>query len=88
VPKNAVGGIIGVTNAVANIPITGMKGTYVVCSNGIPGKFAKQLDITLDDGNPASGSLMIGTVSTSGGAPIATTNLVLDDTTYLVCMGY
>jgi hypothetical protein len=87
VPKNAVGGNIGVTNAVGNIPITGMRGTYIVCSNAIPGKFAKQLDITLDDGNPATGSLMISTV-TAGGAPIATTALVLDDTTYLVCMGY
>jgi prepilin-type N-terminal cleavage/methylation domain-containing protein len=88
VPKNAVGGKLGVTNAVANIPILGMKGTYVVCSDAIPGKFAKQLDITLDDGNPATGSLMVGVVGTTGGAAIATTALVLDDTTYLVCMGY
>ena len=84
VPKNAVGGVIGVTNA-AQSPITGLKGSYIICSDGIPGKFAKQLDITLDDGNTATGSLMVSTV-TAGGAPIATTSIV-DDTTYLVCMG-
>ena len=88
IPKNAVGGDIGITNAVGNIPIIGIRGTYIVCSNSIPGKFAKQLDLTLDDGVPNSGSVMIGVVSTTGGAAIATTALVLDDTTYLVCMGY
>jgi prepilin-type N-terminal cleavage/methylation domain-containing protein len=85
IPTNAVGGIIGVTNA-AQSPITGLTGTYIVCSNSIPGKFAKQLDTTLDDGNTAAGSLMVAT-NTTGGAPIQTTNIV-DDTTYLVCMGY
>ena len=34
-----------------------MRGTYQICSKGILGKFAKQLDIQMDDGNTASGSL-------------------------------
>jgi prepilin-type N-terminal cleavage/methylation domain-containing protein len=86
-PRNAVGGVIGVTNA-AQTPITGLKGTYIVCSDAIPGKFAKQLDLTLDDGNTATGSVMVagGTV-TAPPAPTATTDIV-DDTPYLVCMGY
>jgi len=88
-PKNAVNGLIGVTNA-AQSPVTGIKGTYIVCSNAIPGKFAKQLDTTLDDGNTATGSVMVvaaGTPTTTPVAAIATTAIV-DDTTYLVCMGY
>ncbi|MEO8332637.1 MAG: prepilin-type N-terminal cleavage/methylation domain-containing protein [Gallionella sp.] len=88
-PKNAVNGFIGVTNA-AQSPVTGIKGTYIVCSDGIPGKFAKQLDTTLDDSNTASGSVMVvaaGTPTTTPVAAIATTTIV-DDTTYLVCMGY
>ena len=86
VQKNAVGGNIGVTNAgTTDIPITGMKGTYVVCSSSIPGKFAKQLDTTLDDSNTATGSVLVKDPATAG--PIATTSIV-DDTTYLVCMGY
>ncbi len=92
-PRNAVNGFIGVTNS-AQAPITSggvpMRGTYIVCSDSIPGKFAKQLDTTLDDGNTATGSVMVvpaGTPTTTPVAALATTAIV-DDTTYLVCMGY
>jgi len=86
VPVNTVGGKIGVTSA-ANSPITGLRGSYIICSDGIAGKFAKQLDTTLDDGNTATGSLMVITAgTTTAGAAIATTAIV-DDTPYLVCMG-
>lgn len=86
-PRNAVGGVIGVTNA-AQTPITGLKGTYIVCSDAIPGKFAKQLDLTLDDGNTETGSVMVVPAgTTTATAPTATTSIV-DDTPYLVCMGY
>jgi len=85
-PLNAVGGKIGVTNA-ASTAITGLKGSYIICSDAIAGKFAKQLDTTLDDGNTATGSLQVTAVGTaSAGAAIATAAIV-DDTTYLVCMG-
>jgi len=88
IQKNAVGGRIGITNSLTNIPITGMKGTYVVCSDSIPGKFAKQLDTTLDNGETSTGSVLVsgGTV-TAPPAATATTDIV-DDQTYLVCMGY
>ena len=85
-PKNAVGGAIGLTNA-SSSAIAGLKGSYIICSDGIPGKFAKQLDILLDDGNTATGTLMVTTAGTStAGTAIATLNIV-DDTPYLVCMG-
>jgi prepilin-type N-terminal cleavage/methylation domain-containing protein len=93
IPKNAVGGIIGVTNSTINSPITGapssgpgLKGTYIVCSGFIPGKFAKQLDTTLDDGNTATGSVMVLDPAVAKTA-IATT-AINDDTPYTVCMGY
>ncbi len=85
IPKNAVGGKIGVTNSLTDTPITNMKGTYVVCSTSIPGKFAKQLDVTLDDGQTDSGSVM---VAASGATGASTLNSINDDTTYLVCMGF
>ncbi|MEO6147560.1 MAG: prepilin-type cleavage/methylation domain-containing protein, partial [Sulfuriferula sp.] len=86
VARNAVGGQIGVTNAAAS-PITGLKGSYIVCSDAISGKFAKQLDTTLDDGNTATGSMMVVAAGTTTAvSPIATASIV-DDTTYLVCMG-
>ncbi len=92
-PKNAVNGFIGVTNAALS-PVAGIKGTYIVCSDAIPGKFAKQLDTTLDDGNTQTGSVMVVAAGTAtpaaagGGATALATSAIVDDTTYLVCMGY
>ncbi len=59
-PKNADGGRLGIeagSTVAANQYITGLSGTYIVCSKGILGKFAKQLDTTLDDGNTFTGSV-------------------------------
>jgi prepilin-type N-terminal cleavage/methylation domain-containing protein len=78
--RNAVGGVIGVQGAA---PFTGMAGTYFICSGGILGRFAKQLDTQLDDGNTATGSLMVGTTLPTA---IATASIV-DSTPYIVCMG-
>ena len=86
IPKNAVGGKIGITNSLADTPITNMKGTYVVCSTSIPGKFAKQLDVTLDDGQTDSGSVMVTPASGAGAAKKVSE--ITDDETYLVCMGF
>jgi len=95
-PTNAVAGPIGITNSGTNNPITqpvatALKGSYIVCSDNIPGKFAKQLDITLDDGNTATGSLQVTVAGTaSGGMSIPTSGPtgIVDDTPYLVCMGF
>ena len=88
-PLNAVGGKIGVTNSnAADSPITGLRGSYVVCSDSIPGKFAKQLDVTLDDGNPAPGSLQVTAQGTASGGTAVPMASIIDDTTYLVCMGF
>ena len=80
-PRNASGGVIGIQSSA---PFTGMTGSYFICSGSILGRFAKQLDIQLDDGNTATGSLMVGTAT--GGAPTATAS-VADSTDYVVCMG-
>lgn len=90
IPKNAVGGIIGVTNSGAtNSPITlpiPLRGSYIICSGSIPGKFAKQLDTTLDDGNTAAGSMMVHDPTTATTA--IATGSVVEDTPYTVCMGF
>ena len=80
-PTNADGGRVGIQSAV---PITGMTGSYFVCSDGIQGKFAKQLDTTLDDGNTATGSMRVA-ANISTPTPIATAAIV-DGTTYMVCL--
>jgi prepilin-type N-terminal cleavage/methylation domain-containing protein len=89
VPQNADGGIIGITGG-TNSPIIGLTGSYIVCSQGILGKYAKQLDLTMDDGNPSTGSVRIMANQppdqAAAVAAIATLALVVDDASYTVCM--
>jgi prepilin-type N-terminal cleavage/methylation domain-containing protein len=94
-PMNAVGGRIGVQGnlgtAASPRAIAGIPGTYVICSGNIAGKFAKQLDIMLDDGNTQLGNMRVtlapaGTASVVAGQAVAAIPLV-DDTLYTVCMG-
>ena len=87
-PQNAVGGGIGVSS-MANSPIAGMRGSYVICSDAIAGRFAQQLDISNDDGVPNTGSMQIiaaGTVAL-GGTAVTPAAFSLDSN-YLVCAGF
>ena len=79
-PTNAVGGNLGVQSAA---PITGMTSTYFICSSGIQGKYVKQLDTQLDDGDTAQGSMR---ASSTLPTAVATGDIV-DSTVYTVCMG-
>jgi len=80
-PVNALGGRVGVQSTA---PFAGMNGTYFICSAGISGAFAKQLDVQLDDGNTATGSMRAGTNVTP---PVAVATVLVDATNYTVCMG-
>jgi prepilin-type N-terminal cleavage/methylation domain-containing protein len=91
-PTNAAGGRIGITNATAaNQPIAGLNGSHILCSGGIAGKFAKQLDNTLDDGNTAAGSMMIMAEPAAHPAAIQAAAIktadIDDAASYTVCMG-
>ncbi len=96
IPTNAAGGTIGIqsgTNVVAATPIkdannNAIRGSYVICSTGILGKFVKQLDTTMDDGNTATGSMLATpTTGYAIGAAATATGAIDDATTYTVCMG-
>jgi prepilin-type N-terminal cleavage/methylation domain-containing protein len=90
-PRNAEGGRIGITSdpvitgAGANFP-----GSFFICSV-MQGRFARQLDATIDDGNTATGSLR--TIAVGEQASEAVANLPAnltpgnDATLYTVCMG-
>jgi len=98
IPLNGVGGIIGIQSGTSDPtkspinasagPANPIRGSYVVCSDGILGKFAKQLDTQMDDGNTASGSMM-ATLSNGYtiGAVATATSSIDDAATYVVCMG-
>ena len=90
VQRNADGGQIGVQSvsgftAVTTLPSAGgISGSFVICSDGILGRFAKQLDATLDDGVGSTGSMRVvvnGTTGIGVAAPV-------DATPYLVCMAF
>jgi len=96
-PTNAEGGKIGIQSRPDNT-ISGLTGSYAICSEGILGKFVKQLDSTLDDGNPATGSVraaenVSGTAATTpvGFEASTGTNAVAainDSVKYTVCMAF
>ena len=96
-PANTLGGRIGIQGnldtADAPKPIAGIPGVYVICSANIPGKFARQLDVTLDDGATNTGSMRATTAAAGTaavvpvGQPVATVTPANDDTLYTVCMG-
>jgi prepilin-type N-terminal cleavage/methylation domain-containing protein len=93
-PKNADGGFIGVesglnaTGAAAPF-IKDMTGSFFVCSDGVLGKYAKQIDSTMDDGNTAGGSIrvVVSAGATRGGAALKNTDIT-DGTQYLVCAAF
>jgi prepilin-type N-terminal cleavage/methylation domain-containing protein len=99
-PTNAVGGELGVASTTATPQITGMTGTYQICSKGVLGKFVVQLDVQMDDGQPCTGSMRaiadVGAAVTvsqtpvkTAGAPASCTGAVLDENTnYTVCMTF
>ena len=66
-PTNAEGGQIGIQ--MSPVPIKDMTGTYFVCSENINTKTAQQLDTTVDDGQPDSGTMRAQATydSTKGG---------------------
>jgi prepilin-type N-terminal cleavage/methylation domain-containing protein len=95
-PTNASGGTIGIqsgTTDAATTPVKGadgnaIGGAYVICTTGILGKFVKQLDTQMDDGNTAAGSMMATpTTGYANGASATATGNIDDATTYTVCMG-
>jgi prepilin-type N-terminal cleavage/methylation domain-containing protein len=90
-PRNADGGLIGIQSVTGFADITvlptagGISGAYVVCSDAILGKFAKQLDTTLDDGVGNTGSVR---VQVQGGAADGGVAAPADSTPYMVCMSF
>jgi len=91
-PKNADGGRVGIQSisGTANLPTnpTRINGAYAVCSGGILGKFAKQLDTTLDDGATETGSMRVYESAGAAWLPTTGAGAIDDSTPYNVCMSF
>ena len=86
VPKNSNGGRVGVSSVP---PISGMTGSYFVCSSGIDAKFALQMDITMDNGNTTTGSVRAtSNPSTATSAPSAEAITAATTGIYTVCQSF
>ncbi len=84
--KNADGGRIGISSTIQMTLPTAMTGSFNICSSGITGKLAKQLDTQLDDSNTLTGSFRVAAIATPG---TALANASVDDgTAYLVCLAF
>lgn len=83
-PQNTAGGRIGI-QSVNGFAIAGMVGTFVVCSANIQGRFAEQLDVTLDDGDTDAGSVRATSDDTNWDGDIAAAE---ENTNYTVCMAF
>ncbi|SDI49641.1 type II secretion system protein [Propionivibrio dicarboxylicus] len=85
-PRNTQGGRLGIQSAT---PIVGMTGAFFACSDAIPGKLAKQIDIALDDGATDNGSVRTMTTGYNGaekrGEP---TESIANETPYTVCAAF
>lgn len=88
-PKNAAGGIIGISSMASGQPhIQNMTGTYQICSKGLLGKFVKQLDIQMDDGNTAAGSMRAVPDAAALGTAATATGSIDEAAPYTVCMTF
>lgn len=54
IPRNADGGDIGVTGT---SPVAGWTASFFICSAGIQGRYARQIDLMIDDGNTQTGTI-------------------------------
>ena len=93
-PRNADGGFIGIESGLSSTGaaapfIATMTGSFFVCSDGVLGKYAKQIDSTMDDGNGEKGSvrIVLSAGAARGGSGLANSAIV-DGTQYLVCAGF
>jgi prepilin-type N-terminal cleavage/methylation domain-containing protein len=85
-PRNSEGGQLGLTSTTALTAVTAntFNSAHAMCSDGILGRYALQLDTLLDDGAGDSGAMriLLSTVPSTGvAAPVA-------GTPYLVCMSF
>ena len=87
--RNAEGGVVGITgDVILTNPSVPYPASFYVCSEGIQGRFARQIDAAIDDGNTQTGAVrvMANGVTSQPNATLLTPN---DDATlYTVCHAF
>ncbi|MDR5170255.1 prepilin-type N-terminal cleavage/methylation domain-containing protein [Methylobacillus flagellatus] len=91
IPRNADGGRLGIQsingfNTITDAGVNAMVGAFVVCSGGVVGRLAKQIDVLLDDGVTNSGNVRV-VVDGVPGPSLPNAN-VPDGNMFTVCMSF
>jgi type II secretory pathway pseudopilin PulG len=85
-PKTVFGTAMGISSDMQITAPTAMVGTYNICANEISGRFAKQLDMQMDDGNTLTGAVRVSNPLAPDTALPA--SMVDDGGKYLVCFAF
>lgn len=85
-PHNNEGGMLGITSQ-ENSPIAGLHGPQIICTDHVKASIAKRIDADLDDGNTASGKVMVTISSAVNGGTAIATDALAEGGYYLLCMG-
>jgi prepilin-type N-terminal cleavage/methylation domain-containing protein len=94
-PTNSDNGAIGIMAGTNDATKTAIKdgaghairGSYVICSQGVLGKYVTQLDVSVDDGNSGTGSMLAAKTNTPALALSAATGVIDPAASYIVCYG-
>lgn len=89
IPRNAEGGVIGVTgDPILTAPGTPWSANFYVCSAGIQGRLARQLDTMMDDGNTQTGAVRVIANGVSSQADATALTPADDQTHFTVCSAF
>ena len=87
--RNTEGGQVGITgDPVLTNPATPYPGNFYVCSTGIQGRHARQIDTMIDDGNLATGSVRALANAAATQADAENVTPAQDATLYTVCSAF
>lgn len=86
IPRNADGGIIGVTSEpVLTAPTTPYPGNFFICSRSIQGRYVRQMDTSFDDGDTQTGTIRAIANDVSAQPDASVVRPGDDATLYTVC---
>lgn len=85
-PRNSEGGRIGVTSdAILTKTTTPFPASFYVCSQGIQGRFVRQIDVMIDDGNTKTGTVRAIPDNSANAEEAIDVTAAMEGNLYTVC---
>lgn len=85
-PQTLFGTRMGISSSMQITSPTTMNGNFNICARDIPGRYAKQLDMQIDDGDTQTGSVRVADPASPGVAqPVIS---IEDGGKYLLCLAF